>query len=105
MIKLPLKSLIIHASILILFCSSCSKVDPIRQDSLLGKWVLVSFTDKVLNLTFAAGMPTPIDDNLSQTHELTLEITQNKIIFESTIATKISGKPLDILKEKKGGSL
>lgn len=74
---------------------NCSNGDnPLDPGSLAGTWTLVSLTDKTVNLTLQAGVPTPIPGGGGATLTVTgsLVLTDTRYTFSFTVTTNIPGQ-------------
>ncbi|MGH7454161.1 MAG: hypothetical protein ACRENG_22600, partial [bacterium] len=67
--------------------------NPLAPSSLAGTWKLAIYTDKAMNVTANAGVPTDIGNGAKITITGTIVLTEKRYTYSLTITTSVPGAP------------
>jgi len=67
--------------------------NPLAPSSLAGTWKLVTYTDKAMNVTANAGVPTDIGNGAKITITGTIVLTEKRYTYTVAITTAVPGAP------------
>jgi len=67
--------------------------NPLAPSSLAGTWKLVTYTDKAMNVTAHAGVPTDIGNGAKVTITGTIVLTEKRYTYTLAITTSVPGAP------------